>query len=95
MKSILQHKYEDIISVENLLQAWQEFLKRKRNKPDVQEFQFRLMDNIFDLHYSLKNKTYQHGGYTTQCTGFYIHILIISLLQTLSLAETAKALIGH
>ena len=63
MKSILCHKYEDIISIKNLLLAWQEFVKGKRNKKDVQIFQFRLMDNILQLHYDLKDKTYKHGGY--------------------------------
>jgi retron-type reverse transcriptase len=63
MKSILHHKYEDIIGIDNLLQAWQEFLRGKRNKPDVQIFQFSLMDNILQLHKDLKNKTYKHGGY--------------------------------
>lgn len=57
------HGYQDIISVENLLEAWREFLKGKRNKKDVQEFQLCLMDNILDLHADLKNKTYRHGGY--------------------------------
>lgn len=65
MKIIFQHKYEDIISVENILEAWQEFLRGKRNKPDVQEFSLRLMDNIFNLHYELLNHTYKHGAY--QC----------------------------
>lgn len=63
MKIVLRHKYEDIISVENILSAWQEFLRDKRNKPDVQEFSLRLMDNIFDLHYDLLHHTYKHGGY--------------------------------
>jgi len=49
--------------VENLLEAWREFLKGKRGKRDVQEFQYNLMDNILSLHYELKNKTYSHGGY--------------------------------
>ncbi|OGG55176.1 hypothetical protein A3D62_02605 [Candidatus Kaiserbacteria bacterium RIFCSPHIGHO2_02_FULL_49_11] len=57
------HTYEDIISVENLLSAWCEFLKGKRHKRDVQEFQLRLMDNILALHRDLRNKTYCHGGY--------------------------------
>lgn len=65
MKNVLAHKYEDIISVENILEAWQEFLWGKKNKPDVQEFSLRLMDNIFDLYYDLSNCTYKHGGY--QC----------------------------
>jgi len=29
MKSILVHKYEEIISIDNLLLAWQEFIKGK------------------------------------------------------------------
>ena len=55
--------FNTIISVENLLEAWKDFLKGKRNKKDVQEFQYRFMDNIFSLHSDLKNKTYIHGGY--------------------------------
>lgn len=65
MKIIFNHKYEDLISIDNLLSAWQEFIKGKRSKEDVQIFSFRLMDNMFSLHGDLKNKTYRHGGY--QC----------------------------
>ena len=63
MKTVLPHRYEDIISVENILEAWQEFLRGKRNKPDVQIFSLRLMDNIFNLYYELSNYIYKHGGY--------------------------------
>ncbi len=59
----LGHGYETIISLENLLEAWKEFLRGKKNKKDVQEFQHRLMDNIIGLHNDLKNRTYKHGGY--------------------------------
>ncbi len=55
--------YEDIISVENLLEAWKEFVRGKRKKRDVQEFQYRLMDNILELHRELADGTYRHGGY--------------------------------
>lgn len=55
--------YNHIISVENLLEAWKEFLKGKRRKKDVQDFQYRLSDNILALHLELKNETYVHGGY--------------------------------
>lgn len=55
--------FNDIISTENLLEAWKEFLKGKRNKKDVQDFQYRLSDNIIALRNDLKNKTYNHGGY--------------------------------
>jgi RNA-directed DNA polymerase len=63
MKIVLNHKYDDLVSIDNLLLAWTEFVKGKRNKKDVQEFQFNLMDNILSLHQDLINKTYKHGGY--------------------------------
>ena len=57
------HTYDSIISVENLLGAWREFICGKRRRKDVQVFQMNLMDNILQLHQDLKNKTYQHGTY--------------------------------
>ena len=56
-------KYQEIITPENLLLAWEEFLRGKKRRNDVAVFQRRLMDNIFDLHRDLKEKTYQHGIY--------------------------------
>lgn len=61
---VCSHTYNDIISVENLLTAWREFLRGKRKRKDVEEFSVRLMDNIYALHLELVNKTYRHGGYT-------------------------------
>ena len=63
MKIQLTHTFEEIISLENLLKAWKEFVRGKRNKKDVQIFQMRLMDNILALHPDLVNHTYKHGGY--------------------------------
>lgn len=63
MRKQLNKNYQDIISVENLLAAWQEFIRGKRDKPDVQLFASALIDNILQLHQELVNKTYQHGGY--------------------------------
>ena len=57
------HSYDDIISLNNLLSAWREFLKGKKKRKDVQVFQYNLMDNILELHNELGNKTYRHGGY--------------------------------
>lgn len=59
----MSHNYEDIISVSNLLYAWQEFEVEKSNKPDVVEFGYALMDNILALHADLVNQTYSHGYY--------------------------------
>ena len=57
------HTYEDIISIENLLEAWRDFVPGKRNKDDILKFQTDLMRNVFSLHYDLKNKIYKHAPY--------------------------------
>jgi retron-type reverse transcriptase len=57
------HSYNDIISTENLLAAWKEFVRCKRCKLDVADFSSRLLLNIHDLHHDLENKTYKHGIY--------------------------------
>ncbi|MFA6416080.1 MAG: reverse transcriptase domain-containing protein [Candidatus Paceibacterota bacterium] len=57
------HKYEDIISLDNLLGAWRQFVRDKKSKKDVQEFELNLMSNIISLHLDLKHKTYSHGPY--------------------------------
>ena len=63
MKAQLNHTFEDVIGIDNLLDAWREFIKGKRKKQDVQEFQMRLMDEIFSLHHDLTSGQYRHGGY--------------------------------
>ena len=63
MKIQLRHTFEDIISVDNLLEAWKEFVRGKRQKRDTQEFSFRLMDNVLLLHRELADRMYRHGGY--------------------------------
>lgn len=57
------HTYEHIISIENLLLAWSEFVVGKKSRRDVQEFQRDLMVNILSLHRELKSKKYRHGKY--------------------------------
>jgi RNA-directed DNA polymerase len=49
--------------LENLLLAWTEFARGKKNKKDVAQFKLKLMDNLIDLHQTLKNKTYIHHNY--------------------------------
>lgn len=59
----MNNAYNDIISLENLFVAWQEFTRGKKKRKDVAEFSFKLSLNIFDLHQDLLNKKYKHGGY--------------------------------
>jgi RNA-directed DNA polymerase len=63
MKNKIIIKYQDIISIKNLFEAWQEFVSGKKNKKDVAEFALNLSHNIFQLHSDLINKTYTHSGY--------------------------------
>ncbi len=57
------NNYHYIILVDNLLDAWKEFLRGKRSRKDVQEFELNLMANILALHHDLANKTYRHSPY--------------------------------
>lgn len=66
---IVHMNYSELTSIENLFQAWDEFKKGKRKRKDVQVFERNLEDNLFNLHFQLKKKIYQHGKYQT----FYVY----------------------
>lgn len=57
------HSYEDIISLENLLIAWQEFIRGKRLRADVLNFERNLMLNLLSLNERLVGMTYRHCSY--------------------------------
>lgn len=69
MKIQLLHTYNDIIKLENLLLAWEDFIVGKKEKNDVELFSRDLMDNIVSLHQDLANHVYRHGGYES----FYVN----------------------
>ncbi len=52
------HPYDDIISPDNLLDAWKEFVRGKQKKRDVQAFEYNLVENIFALHADLASGAY-------------------------------------
>ena len=56
-------KFQDIISIDNLLQSWNEFLKGKRQREDIQLFSEDLLDSIVGLHHDLISNNYRHGLY--------------------------------
>jgi len=60
--------FHNIVSLSNLLHAWEEFKRGKSKKKDVALFELNLEDNIFELHRSLVSKAYQH----TEYEAFYI-----------------------
>lgn len=55
--------YGHIVSVDNLFGAWREFRRGKRQKPDVQKFEYQLEDNILQLHGELQAGTYACDPY--------------------------------
>jgi retron-type reverse transcriptase len=57
------HTYEHIISLENLLLAWKDFVQGKKMRKDVLDFERNLMTNIIDLHSELVFRTYKHSSY--------------------------------
>ncbi len=57
------NSYQSIISLENLLHTWERFLRGKRKKLDVMQFQLSLAENLAALHQDLRQKTYTHQGY--------------------------------
>src|SRR3989344_4538842 len=63
MKKTFYIEYKDIISIENLLEVWKEFLKGKKNREDIQIFSRNLMGNIIKLHNDLSNMIYSHSEY--------------------------------
>ena len=63
MKKLFSVTFEEVVSMENLCEAWQEFIRGKRKKKDVQEFMLRLGDEIADLHADLVSGQYTHGQY--------------------------------
>lgn len=65
---VYKNLFQQIVSSENLFAAWDEFRVDKRHKRDVQAFEFKLEQNIFQLHRDLATKQYRHQPYT----GFYI-----------------------
>jgi len=60
----VSHSYDNIISTDNLLGAWKEFVRGKKKKKDVQVFEYSLIENISILRSDLKSGAYQHGPYT-------------------------------
>src|ERR1700752_2929009 len=58
------HTYNSIITIENLLVTWEKFLRGKKHRMDVIQFQAELAMNITSLYTDLKNKTYIHGSYS-------------------------------
>lgn len=65
---VYKNIFDRTVSLENLFSAWDKFKSDKQKKRDVQKFEWRLEENIFQLHRDLKYHRYKHGAYAS----FYI-----------------------
>ncbi len=57
--------FEELITLENIYEAWKDFSKGKTNKNDVIKFKMNLEDELLKLYSDLKNKRYKHGAYSS------------------------------
>ena len=55
--------FEQVISVENLIRAWERFRRGKFTKRAVAQFSMHAEDHLFALHAELRSSTYVHGPY--------------------------------
>jgi RNA-directed DNA polymerase len=60
---VYKNLYKQIISKENLFEAWEIFKRDKRNRHDVETFEKNIEREIFKLAHELQSKSYRHGMY--------------------------------
>lgn len=62
------HLFDQIVCLENLFFAWRSFSRGKRSKLEVQDFEWDIEDNLFQLCHELINRLYVHSDYSA----FYV-----------------------
>lgn len=65
---IYNNIFNNVVELENLFSAWDEFKHGKRSRPDVALFERDLEIEIFKLQRELTDQTYRHAPYE----GFFI-----------------------
>ena len=88
------HTFKDIISLDNLFESWEEFLRGKRKRKDVIEFSMHLADNIFVLHDELIEKIYTSKFSDTFSRPFAVYSQL-SLMQELGIESVNVKGIMH
>ena len=57
------YSYEQLINIENILRAWEDYSSGKSGKKEIAEFWLNQEKHIFALHYELEKETYKHSHY--------------------------------
>ena len=58
-----KHIYEQILTFENLWLASRKARRGKRNRDEVQQFEYHLEQNLFEIQQQLKDESYNFGNY--------------------------------
>lgn len=60
---IESYSYKQLVNIENVLRAWQDYSSGKSGKKEVAEFWLDQERHIFALHYELEKEIYKHSPY--------------------------------
>ena len=63
MPKVFDNLYPQLVSFENLYQAWHKAAKGKRKQPAVAGFEMNLPDELIRLQRDLENQTWQPSPY--------------------------------
>lgn len=55
--------FDEVVSLKNLVRAWEQFRRGKMRKRGVVAFAARAEDQLFALHDELRRGSYVHGPY--------------------------------
>ncbi len=75
----IKNIWDEIISFENLYEAYKNARKNKRYRSEILKFSSDVEKHLFELHEELKNRTYKEGRYRE----FYIYDPKIRLIMAL------------
>ncbi len=64
MMKIYRSLFSEMITIESLFTAWEEFRRGKIQRKDVQEFEEKLEQHLFKLHRELLSGSYKHQAYS-------------------------------
>ena len=60
---IESYNYKQLINIENVLRAWQNYSSGKSGKKEITDFWLDQERHIFALHYELEKEIYKHSPY--------------------------------
>lgn len=63
MKGSCTISFDDIVTLNNVYDAWIDFSTGKKKRRDLQAFALRIEDELLELTEHLQTNAYQHGGY--------------------------------